>query len=160
MDNIDSYVLEIINGSSLFLLESSVTGTSNKHVSVLIDSEMGITIDECADIARELGELLEARDVFNTPYILEVSSPGVGYPLTTAEQFKRNIGRRVEITLNEDEGELKSPVLADLTAVDENSITADIILPSKNPKNKQVRIEKGNIVPLSNIKEIKVRATL
>jgi ribosome maturation factor RimP len=64
---------------------------------VLIDREHGITLDDCARVSREFGQLLDVEDIIPTSYRLEVSSPGLDRPLKKEEDFVKYSGRRVRI---------------------------------------------------------------
>lgn len=64
---------------------------------VLIDGEKGITLDDCAKVSRELGQLLDVNDIMPMAYHLEVSSPGLDRPLKKVEDFVKYAGRRVRI---------------------------------------------------------------
>jgi ribosome maturation factor RimP len=66
---------------------------------VFIDKERGVTVDDCATVSRELGDLLDAKDVIPDAYILEVSSPGLNRRVRKKEDFSRFAGRRVEVRL-------------------------------------------------------------
>lgn len=58
-----------------------------------------LTLDEVADATREIGVALDASDAMGaTPYVLEVSSPGVDRPLTRPRHFRRNVGRLVAVS--------------------------------------------------------------
>ncbi|MFU2208673.1 ribosome maturation factor RimP [Solidesulfovibrio sp. C21] len=59
----------------------------------------GVTIDECATVSRHLGSLLEMEDIFHGPYVLEVSSPGLGRRFFTAGQLPAYIGETIEAKL-------------------------------------------------------------
>jgi ribosome maturation factor RimP len=61
--------------------------------------ERGVTVDDCAAVSRELGDLLDAKDVIPEAYVLEVSSPGLNRRVRKKEDFKRFAGRRVEVRL-------------------------------------------------------------
>ena len=61
----------------------------------------GITVAECTMLNRKIGDALEAKEFFATPYILEVSSPGLDRPLSTAQDFMRCKGRKVRFFLKE-----------------------------------------------------------
>ena len=57
-----------------------------------------MTLDAVAEATRAVSDELDAGDVMgNAPYVLEVSSPGVGRPLTSRDQFRRQVGRLVEV---------------------------------------------------------------
>ncbi|MFA5156914.1 MAG: ribosome maturation factor RimP [Candidatus Omnitrophota bacterium] len=61
----------------------------------------GITIDDCAMLNRKIGDLLEAQDIIQEKYLLEVSSPGIDRLLTTKNDFSRCIGKNVKFFLRE-----------------------------------------------------------
>jgi ribosome maturation factor RimP len=64
---------------------------------VFIDKEGGVTLDDCARVSWEFGQLLDVEDVIPTSYRLEVSSPGLDRPLKKEEDFVKYSGRRVRI---------------------------------------------------------------
>lgn len=71
-----------------------------KVVRVVVASDAGVTLDEVAAVSRAVTEVLDARDteLFGaTPYVLEVSSPGVDRPLTEPRHWRRAVGRLVEV---------------------------------------------------------------
>ena len=61
-------------------------------------------------MSRELGPLLEVEDVISKAYHLEVSSPGLDRPLTTERDFSRNIGKKINLTINKDVEQTKRGV--------------------------------------------------
>ena len=69
------------------------------HLQIYADKEGGINIDDCVLISRALEKKLDEEDFIKDPYILEVSSPGLGRPLKKDKDFKRNIGKKVELKL-------------------------------------------------------------
>ena len=69
------------------------------YLRVYADKEGGITIDDCVLISRALEAKLDAEDFIPDAYILEVSSPGLGRPLKKEKDYKRSIGREVDIKL-------------------------------------------------------------
>ena len=72
---------------------------SDYYLRVYADKEGGINIDDCVLISRSLEEKLDAADRMTDPYILEVSSPGLTRPLKKEKDFKRNLGKKVEVKL-------------------------------------------------------------
>jgi len=64
---------------------------------VLVDSDSGLTIDDCARISRKLSVELENHDYFVSNYLLEVSSPGVDQPLQLNRQYFKNVGKKLRI---------------------------------------------------------------
>ncbi|MEJ2067022.1 MAG: ribosome maturation factor RimP [Deltaproteobacteria bacterium] len=68
---------------------------------VFIDKESGVTLDDCARVSREFGQLLDVEDIIPTSYQLEVSSPGLDRPLKKEEDFVKYSGRKVRIKTKE-----------------------------------------------------------
>jgi ribosome maturation factor RimP len=66
---------------------------------VYIESEQGITLDDCAAVSDQLSAVLDVEDPIGVPYTLEVSSPGLDRLLFRAEQFARYVGERVKLRL-------------------------------------------------------------
>ncbi len=61
----------------------------------------GITIGECARFNRELGGIIDEKNIISQSYVIEVSSPGLDWPLTLRSDFLRCIGRKVKFFLKE-----------------------------------------------------------
>jgi ribosome maturation factor RimP len=78
-----------------------VTPAGNRRlVRVLADRDGGITLDDIAALSRTVSEALDTSDVMGaSPYVLEVSSPGVDHPLTLARHWRRAAGRLVTVSV-------------------------------------------------------------
>ena len=72
---------------------------STWYLRVYIEKEGGITSDECAEVSREMTEILDREDYVEGSYTFEVSSPGLGRPLKKEKDFKRSLRKSVECTL-------------------------------------------------------------
>lgn len=93
-----------LDNDRFYIVDVQVVGRQGGRikVTVLLDSDAGITIDECADISRRLGTQLDELNFFGeAPFTLEVSSPGVDYPLTFPRQYVRNVGRQLLVTMTD-----------------------------------------------------------
>lgn len=101
----------------------------SQKISILVDSDEGITIQECTSISRRLAKQLEELEVFTEPYTLEVSSPGLDQPLILARQYQKNIGRNLKLTLKS--GEVVSGKLIES---DDDKIKIALPEPKKKPK--------------------------
>ena len=66
---------------------------------LFIDKEGGVTIDDCARISQELGDLLDVKDIIPQAYVLEVSSPGLNRRVRKKEDFARFVGHKVQVWL-------------------------------------------------------------
>jgi len=65
---------------------------------LFMDKPGGVTLDDCADISRQLGDQLEVEDLIPHAYTLEVSSPGLDRPLKKERDFLRSIGKTVQFS--------------------------------------------------------------
>lgn len=82
-------------------------------LSVIVDRDGGSDLDVLADLSREVSERLDESDLFGSaPYTLEVTSPGIDRPLTTERQWRRALGRKVDVryTDGDDEKQLTARV--------------------------------------------------
>lgn len=70
---------------------------SDMYLRSYIDKEGGITIDDCEAVSRRLDKLLDEENFITDPYILEVSSPGLGRQLKKEKDFIREQGKSVDI---------------------------------------------------------------
>jgi ribosome maturation factor RimP len=66
-------------------------------VRLYIDRPGGVTHELCAQISSLVGEALDEQDVFDGPYVLEVSSPGLDRPLKKAGHFQAQVGKKVYV---------------------------------------------------------------
>lgn len=64
---------------------------------LFVDKEGGITLDDCAEVSREVSAVLEVEDPITVAYTLEVSSPGIERPLKKPADFERFSGKLVKI---------------------------------------------------------------
>ena len=69
---------------------------------LLVDKTEGsISMGECAQLNRQIGRLLDEKDIITSRYILEVSSPGLDRPLKTRKDFMRCLNKQVVFFLND-----------------------------------------------------------
>jgi ribosome maturation factor RimP len=134
-----------IGRHDLFLVD--VKMHSNGKLIILVDGDNGIGIAECAQISRYVGFKLEEDHIIEDAYNLEVSSPGVDFPLQSVRQYGKNIGRQVELKLAD--GTKKEGLLK---AATETEITIEEKLKQKGIKAGVVE----NTIPLNQITETKV----
>jgi ribosome maturation factor RimP len=91
-------VTPIIEANNLELVDVEyVKEGSDYYLRIYADKEGGITIGDCEIVNRALGYLLDADDYIGDAYILEVSSPGLTRPLKKENDFRRSVGKVVEI---------------------------------------------------------------
>jgi ribosome maturation factor RimP len=68
-----------------------------KKITVILDGDNGISVEDCAELNRTLSVALDKEDLMEDSYLLEVTSPGLDQPLRLLRQYKKNIGRRVRV---------------------------------------------------------------
>lgn len=86
------------SGCELWGIECQRTGHA-LTVRLYIDKEGGVTVDNCADVSRQVSALLDVEDPIIDKYNLEVSSPGLDRPLFTLAQLRRFIGQDIVVHL-------------------------------------------------------------
>lgn len=79
----------------------------NYSLCYYIDKESGVGIDECESFSKAVEELLDAEDIIEDNYTLEVSSPGADRQLTKEREFLYYIGREVDVKLYKAENGVK-----------------------------------------------------
>ena len=92
----------LITDDMHYIVDVSVKGTGQGcRVRILLDGDEGVTIDECAELSRAIGNSIEEGDLIDKAYNLEVSSPGVDFPLASERQYRKNVGRMLKIRTRE-----------------------------------------------------------
>lgn len=71
------------------------------RITVIADGETPLDLDTIAGLSHSASKLLDDVEGIDSRYVLEVSSPGVERPLTTAKHFRRARGRKVELALSD-----------------------------------------------------------
>ncbi len=64
-------------------------------------AEDSVSVDDCANVSRDLSAILDVEDLVPTAYTLEVSSPGLDRPLRGADDYVRFAGRRAKLVMRE-----------------------------------------------------------
>lgn len=85
----------------IFLVSIKIKPINN--IKIYLDADNGLGIEKCIKINRALYRIMEEMGMYpDGDFSLEVSSPGVDEPLKMLRQYKKNAGREVEVTLNDD----------------------------------------------------------
>ena len=91
---------QIADGEAMEVIDVELRREGTRAGRVLrlyLDKEGGPSVDDLGRVSRQLSELLDAQDIVEGSYTLEVSSPGINRPLKKPEHFQRFIGKRVRI---------------------------------------------------------------
>ncbi len=76
-----------------------LTDRGRRVLRIYVDTREGITLDECAEVSREVGSLIDLEDLISEQYVLEVSSPGLNRPLRKEKDFIAAMGRKVKVKM-------------------------------------------------------------
>lgn len=150
MQNVEKRVIELIeekiaDREDLFIV--SVKMRPNKILEILLDGDNGVNIDDCAQVSRHVGFHLEEENVIDNAYRLEVSSPGIDANFVNIRQYQKNIGRTVQVKLNDN-----AKVEGTLLAADDVKISILQKIKEKGKKAQEVEKE----LPFDQIKATKV----
>lgn len=163
LENIQNFVSGLTSQSeTTFPVEVRIT--SGNHITVLLDDDDGITIDKCSQVNKALYKYIEDTALFgDSNFSLEVSSPGVGEPLKLHRQYKKNIGRTVQIIINDDsvkEGKLTG-VSEDEIIIKEKDNTAGKGKSNKGPDSSAITMgsDKQTTIQFNEIKHSTVLIT-
>ena len=96
---IAEWVKPLLEEKNLFLVDVRIS--MGRKIEVFADSDTGITIEECAIISRLVESHLDGSGLVPDNYILESSSPGMTNALKVPRQYKKRIGRILEIEKND-----------------------------------------------------------
>ncbi len=118
---ISALVSPIVTEAGYDLVELQlIQRKSSSLLRFVVDRIGGITLDECAELSRRISYLLEVEDPIEKHYTLEVTSPGLGRPLLTASDFRRKVGERVRLFLNNDAGRVQ--IEGEIVAVEQKEL--------------------------------------
>jgi ribosome maturation factor RimP len=138
-------LLEPLLVDDIFLVSIKVKPTNNYKI--YLDADSGLGIEKCIKINRALYKKIEEMGMSpDGDFSLEVSSPGVDEPLKLLRQYKKNIGRNVEVVTNDDEK--KEGLLKEVT---EQAITIEY---TEGKGKKAVTL--SPVINFTDIKQTKV----
>jgi ribosome maturation factor RimP len=151
LENMVNAMLE--DNADYFLVDLKVTPGNN--IKIILDADSGVTIEKCVNYNRSLYKQIEAAGIFpEGEFGLEVSSAGVDEPLKLDRQYKKNIGRLVEVVLKDGlrrEGKLTGVTETGLV-VEETKGSQPVAKPTG--KKKEVIVHN---IPFTDIKTTKVQ---
>jgi ribosome maturation factor RimP len=87
-------------------------------------AEESVSVDDCANVSRDLSAILDVEDIVPTAYTLEVSSPGLDRPLRGVDDYRRFTGRRAKLVMREPIGG-QGFVKGRLAGADGNEVLVD-----------------------------------
>ncbi len=131
---------------SIFLIDFTIT-LDNK-INVVIDGDNGVTVKDCVRVSRAIEHNLDREE---EDFSLEVASAGAASPLVMPRQYKKNVGRKVEVETESASYE------GNLTFANEEFITVEWKAREPKPVGKgKITVQKKREIPFSEIKKAKV----
>jgi len=95
---LEALVMPILTELGLELVELEFKREGHSwFLRLFIDKPGGVTLDDCAEVSREVSAILEVDDPIEAPYRLEVSSPGIDRPLKKPADYERFAGQLVKL---------------------------------------------------------------
>lgn len=97
-EKLQELLIPIAESSGAFVVDVAVRNErGGKLIQAFVDTDKGVTIDQCAEISREFARHLDQSNLIRTSYRLEVSSPGIDKPIRLLRQYNKNVGRRFKV---------------------------------------------------------------
>lgn len=128
----------------LFLIDLKIS--PGDDITVILDGDNGVSLQDCLDASRAIEFNMDREE---HDFSLQVMSAGLSEPLSTPRQFGKNIGREIEVMLED-----SSKIEGELSKVDEEKIT--LVLRYRKPKDigkGKVDVEEEKEIPYSEIKK-------
>ncbi len=128
----------------LFLIDLKFS--AGDDITVILDGDNGVSLQDCLDASRAIEFNMDREE---HDFSLQVMSAGLSEPLATPRQFAKNIGREIEVLLND-----TTKIEGELAKTDEEKIT--LILRYRKPKDigkGKVDVEEEKEIPYSEIKK-------
>ena len=149
-DKVENLLKEAFQeNNSLFLIDLNIT--NDNKISVVIDGDNGVSVNDCIAVSRKIEHNLDREE---EDFSLEVSSAGVSEPLRLERQYRKNLGRKLQVTTNNEKIE------ATLTEVDQNGIKLNWKAREPKPVGKgKHTVQKEAVLPYSEITDAKVMIT-
>jgi len=122
---------------------------ANKAIEIIADADDGMSLEKCRSLSRTIETAIDEAQFLGDDYTLEVSSPGVDRPLKFPRQYKKHIGRTLEITFNDAD---ETPLEAKLDSAEEDKITVSYNTERKEGK-KKIKESFVKEIPFSDIKK-------
>ena len=132
---------------TLFLISLKIG--SDNSIRIILDGDQGVTLKDCMNVSRAIEHNLDREEY---DFSLEVASTGVGSPLLNSRQFIKNIGRKLQVDLED-----TNPIEGTLTAADDQAFTLEWKQREPKPVGKgKVTVTKQKTLSYTEINKAKV----
>ena len=125
------------------MVEVVASAKNLSKITIVIDGDNGVTIDDCSNLSRALSDRLDELDFGSNHYVLEVTTPGLDHPLKLKRQFQKNIGRGLKVHRKD-----KTIILGKLVSTTEESVVLN-----QEVKEGKVMVGKELAIPFNDIEK-------
>lgn len=131
-ERLRTLVEEVLAGTPHYVVDLDVRGAPGARVAELfLDSDGPLGVDDLARLSRDLEFLIDTEELFQGMYRLDVSTPGVNRPLKLNRQYKRNVGRLLQVHYRTDDGS-NTEVTGKLLTADDDAVEVEV--PGQEPR--------------------------
>lgn len=101
-DKIEKLITDKLEGTSFFLTEVQFS-EENGFINVFVDGDEGIDVEKCTELTRYVKKTVDEENNSEDSYAITVSSPGLDSPIKLKRQYKKNVGRKLVVTTNDEQ---------------------------------------------------------
>jgi len=147
-EHISELIAEHLGNGPIFVTGLKIG--SDNHINVFLDGDEGVTIKNCVDLSRHIEKSLTEE---GADFALDVSSHGATTPLIMPRQYKKHIGRELEIKL--EDGTKTEGSLVEFN--DEELVLENTVRENKPIGKGKITVTKQQKIKYNQIKESKVK---
>ena len=146
-DQVSELISPALQQAGYFLEDVNIVSPGqHRIVTVIVDGERGLNLDQVTVASKLVSELLDAATFMGeTPFTLEVTSPGIDRPLTLPRHFAKNVDRLLKVTKTDGvtvTGRILSNTESDVTlSVTEKKDVKEVVVALADIKRATVEIE-------------------
>jgi ribosome maturation factor RimP len=144
IENIKDLAQSHLKDQGHFVVDVILSKHKPYKVTVILDGDHGITIDDCSLLSRALSEDLDNVDLIKDNFTLEVGTPGLDQPLKLKRQYAKNVGRHLKVHRKD-----KAIVQGLLKETDDERILLEVEVSQKGKKKEFTSTE----IPFSEIEK-------
>ena len=138
-DDISAAITTALEALGFYLEDVTITSAGRRSMlTVIVDGDTHLSLDQVTSATKAIGEIVESiQSLGETPFTLEVTSPGLDRPLTKVRHWQKNINRLVKVVL-QDGSEIKGRI----NEVNEaNSVVGEIKVNYSDIKRATLEVE-------------------
>jgi ribosome maturation factor RimP len=138
-EDISAAITPALEALGFYLEDVTITSAGRRSMlTVIVDGDTHLSLDQVTSATKAIGEIVESiQSLGETPFTLEVTSPGLDRPLTKVRHWQKNINRLVKVVL-QDGSEIKGRINE---ANEANSVVGEIKVNYSDIKRATLEVE-------------------